>query len=146
MFLSKSCVYGLRAVLYVALKGDGGYISIRKISDELNISFHFLTKILQKLTQNEILNSFRGPYGGISLAKSARDITLLDIVGTIDGEKIFEDCLIGLSACDEKNPCPLHDSWTTYRDKIKDEFANTTVHDLVRNIKKSNLRLSETNS
>jgi Rrf2 family protein len=143
MFLSKSCVYGLRAVLYVALKGEDGYISIGKISDELNISFHFLTKILQKLTQKQILNSYRGPYGGVSLGKSSQDITLLAIVSTIDGEKIFDECIIGLAGCDEKHPCPIHNSWVVYRDKIKAEFSATTVQDLVKNIKKFKLRLSE---
>lgn len=144
MFLSKSCVYGIRAVLYIALQGDSGYTSIRKISDELDISFHFLTKILQKLTQNNLLNSYRGPYGGISLAKPAHDITLLDIVSNIDGEKIFDECIIGLAECNEVRPCPIHNSWGIYRDKIKGEFSATTVHDLVKNIKKFNLRLSET--
>jgi Rrf2 family iron-sulfur cluster assembly transcriptional regulator len=144
MFLSKSCVYGIRAVLYVALKGDREYVSIRKISDELNISFHFLTKILQKLTQNELMNSYRGPSGGINLAKSAHKITILDIVSAIDGKKIFEDCMLGLAGCDEKHPCPIHDTWSIYRDKIKSEFTNTTVQDLIENIKKSNLRLSKT--
>ena len=143
MLLSKSCVYGLRAVLYIAHKGDGEYVSIRKISDELNISFHFLTKILQKLTQKQILNSYRGPYGGISLAKYVHEITLLDIVCAIDGNKIFEACILGLAQCDEQHPCPVHDSWVIYRDKIRAKFSATTIHDLVKNIKKLNLRLSE---
>ncbi|CAN0202088.1 unnamed protein product, partial [Chrysoparadoxa australica] len=49
MLLSKSCVYGLRASIYLASKSDEEFNSIKEMSDKLEISFHFLTKILQQL-------------------------------------------------------------------------------------------------
>ena len=63
MLLSKSTEYGIRATLYLTSLKQDGYVSIRAISDELDISFHFLTKIFQKLTQAGLLQSFRGPRG-----------------------------------------------------------------------------------
>ena len=58
--ISKSGEYGLRALLYmVAHKKDEAYVNIREMADELDISFHFLTKILQSLTQKGILQSYR---------------------------------------------------------------------------------------
>ena len=43
MLLSKSCVYGLRASIYLASKSEGEFISIKGMSANLEISFHFLT-------------------------------------------------------------------------------------------------------
>ncbi len=143
MLLSKSCVYGLRAVLYVVQNNSDGYVPIREISDKLNISFHFLTKILQVLTQNQLMVSYRGPKGGINLAKSAGKITILDIIHALDGEEIFQECLLGLPNCDDSAPCPLHHNWTHYCRSLKENFSNTTIKDLADKTKASNLRISD---
>lgn len=50
MLLSKSCIYGLRATLFLSAREQDGFIPIREMSEKLEISFHFLTKILQQLT------------------------------------------------------------------------------------------------
>ncbi|HCT51303.1 MAG TPA: transcriptional regulator, partial [Balneola sp.] len=65
MLLSKSCVYGLRASIYLASKSDEEFNSIKEMSDKLEISFHFLTKILQQLTAESLMVSYKGPKGGI---------------------------------------------------------------------------------
>ena len=142
MLLSRKCIYGLRAVLYVAQNDNYGYVPISEISENLNISFHFLTKILQILTQNHIMKSFRGPNGGIHLVKSANEITILDIIHLIDGDHIFHDCIIGLPNCDDKTPCPMHDNWTSYCQSLKKNFSDTTIQDLVLKIEKSGFRIS----
>ena len=142
MLLSRKCVYALRAVLYVAQHDTGAYVPIGEISENLKISFHFLTKILQILTQNQIMISYRGPSGGINLAKSANDITVLDIIYIIDGDKKFKECILGLPDCIDTNPCALHETWTSYCQSLKNELSNMTIKDLVLDIKESNLRIS----
>ena len=107
--LSTSCVYGLRAVIYIASIKKESFVSIREISSNLDISFYFLTKILQVLTQKKILVSFKGPNGGVKLAKPADHITIMDVVLALDGAKVFEQCILGLPGCGVLNPCPLHD-------------------------------------
>ena len=67
MIFSKSCVYGLRAMIYLASIPREGYVSIKSLSDKLDISFHFLTKILQELTAAELMESMKGPKGGVRL-------------------------------------------------------------------------------
>jgi Rrf2 family transcriptional regulator, iron-sulfur cluster assembly transcription factor len=142
MLLSRKCVYGLRAVLYVTQYSSKEYVSISRISEKLKISFHFLTKILQILTQHEIVISYRGPNGGIKLAKSAKQITILDIIRIIDGNQVFQECILGLPNCDDANPCPLHDKWRESCFSLQKYFSDTTIDDLVIRIKESGLRIS----
>ena len=68
--LSKTSIYAIRALLFISLNGKDGFVLIREMSEKLNISFHFLTKILQKLKDNRIVKSHQGPKGGVSFAKS----------------------------------------------------------------------------
>lgn len=142
MLLSKSCVYGLRASLYLANKKNGQYIPIREMSDKLEISFHFLTKILQQLTAENILESYKGPNGGVRLTNSGEEVVLMDVVLAIDGEQLLTECALGLPGCGVKNPCPLHDKWAETRDSIREMLEETTLTELVKKGKAENLRLT----
>lgn len=142
MILSQSCEYAIRAVLYIAGKGQGNYVSIGEISKSLDISFHFLTKILQKLTRNRLLISSRGPKGGIKIAGNLDEISILDIVTCVDGMKLFRECVLGLPDCNSAHPCPLHDNWVRHRQELAQEFRDLTVGDLIKQRKKYRMRLT----
>lgn len=141
MLLSKSCEYGLRATLYLVTLKREGYVSIREISEELDISFHFLTKIFQKMTQAGLLESFRGPNGGIMLARPAGQITLRDIVLAIDGPDLFRECVLGLPGCGNERPCPMHSRWAVERERIEAMFGRTTLAEMGDNIEAYDFRL-----
>ncbi|MEW5796075.1 MAG: Rrf2 family transcriptional regulator [Candidatus Zixiibacteriota bacterium] len=135
MLFSKGCTYAIRAALLVTVKEsrDGRrFIPIRELADELGLSFHFLTKILQELTEARIMESFRGPNGGIGLARSAREITLVDLIAAIDGMALFSECALGLPRCGESTPCPLHDAWAKRREDLRRMCEKTTLAGLAR--------------
>ncbi|MCA1801868.1 MAG: Rrf2 family transcriptional regulator [Rhodothermaceae bacterium] len=143
MVLSKACTYGVLASLYVAKQSENkSYVSIRDMSNELRISFHFLTKILQKLTAEGILQSHKGPKGGILLAREARNITILDVVLAIDGDKVFTECVLGLPGCGSERPCPMHNHWITVREDLREMFSTKTLAATSDDIRELGLRLS----
>ena len=142
MLLSKSCVYGLRASLFLASTQNGEYISIRTLSKKLDISFHFLTKILQQLTAVDLLESLKGPNGGVRLSKPGKDIALLDIVIAIDGDGLFQECVLGLPGCGMEKPCPLHDIWAHTRGDIREMLEVNTLVDMAEKGKAGNLRIT----
>jgi len=146
MLLSKSCVYGLRAALFMASKKEEGYLPIREISNKLDISFHFLTKILQQLTSAGLLESFRGPNGGVRLTKDGKEISLLEIVEAIDGPDLLTECALGLPRCGEDIPCPLHEKWANTRDNIRVMLQQTSLKEMAEKAKDENLRLTEEGS
>lgn len=127
MMLSRACQYGIRAALFLATRPDAAYVPVREISSGLGISHHFLAKILQQLTAQAVLRSYRGPNGGVTLAKPADQIAVLDIVTAIDGSDVFDQCVLGLPGCGEKKPCPLHDEWGSARDHFGRALADTSL-------------------
>jgi len=142
--LSKSCVYGLRAAVYVACFGEGRkYVPIREVSGELGVSFHFLTKILQQLTEAGLMASYRGPNGGIALARPPAKTTLMDVVVAIDGHDAFERCLLGLSQCSSAHPCPLHETWGRQKADIAAALSRTTLGELRDPVLREELCLSD---
>lgn len=142
MLLSKSCVYGLRASLYLASKGRDSFIPIREMSEKLEISFHFLTKILQQLTAEKILESYKGPNGGVRLTRSGSEISLMEVVKAIDGEHVMTECALGLPGCGVMKPCPIHEKWAHAREGIRLMLESTTLHELSKKGKELDLRLT----
>jgi len=141
--LSKTSIYAIRALLYISLNSKDNYILINELSEKLDISFHFLTKILRKLNEKNILNSNQGPRGGVSLAKPAGKIFLIDIINILGDDKIFSNCLLGLKGCGKEKPCPVHEEWKKITDRTKKLFYTTTIQSLTNKIKKSKLRISD---
>lgn len=130
MTISKTCSYGLWAVIYMASLPEGQYVSIRKISKELGISFHFLTKILQKLTDEKLLHSLRGTNGGVALARKKSEINLLEVINAIDGPNVWSECYLGLPGCSDDKPCPMHKHWKKQRTELKDYLTSKNLEDL----------------
>jgi Rrf2 family protein len=140
--LSSSCKYGIRAVTYIASKSkDGGKIGIRQISKDLNLPTPFLAKILQLLAKQKILSSTKGPHGGFALLKDPKKITLLDIINTIDGNDLLENCIIHNTTCscvgEEKLICPMHDEYAKLRGNLVKLFSTKTIYSLVRSANKT---------
>jgi len=110
------------------------FFPIHELARELNLSFHFLTKVLQVLTDAELLKSYRGPKGGVGFQRDVNSIKLIDIVDATDGLEVFDRCVLGLPACNDRSPCPLHDKWKKQREQIKTLFQKTSIRSLSRNL------------
>ncbi len=138
--LSKSCRYGIRAVIYLADRVEKeSVLGIKQISEDLKLPTPFLAKILQQLAKHKILNSVKGPHGGFSLLKDPAEITLFDLVRIIDGEEVLTNCRIHTESCKsvgiEKKQCPVHDDYSAIRNLLIEFFQNNTIADIVKRSK-----------
>jgi Rrf2 family transcriptional regulator, iron-sulfur cluster assembly transcription factor len=136
VFFSRQCEYALQAVIYLAQKKPGTLTTIKEISSHLNIPFHFLGKIFQKLSHKGLLNSMKGVSGGFWLAKPSDEIFLFDIIEAIDGKEVLDCCVMGYTECSTTEPCPMHETWKTTKDVFFGELMKKTVLEVSKNIKK----------
>lgn len=130
--ISKTCQYALRAVIYIASNPGEGFVSTKQISKDTEISYFFLGKILNKLTQAGYLESYKGPNGGVRLLKPAENISVLDVLNAIESVKCLEGCLLGLPNCSDETKCSLHDSWKDIKLSIYKMFSGKTIHELTK--------------
>ena len=135
--LSNTSKYAIRAMIYLAINsGNENKTGIRKISGELDIPAPFLAKILQILAKHKLLISSKGPNGGFSLGRNSGKITLYEIVTIIDGNDIFDKCLISMRTCHAENiPCPLHKKYEPIRKEIKQLFQLQDIGNLANDIR-----------
>lgn len=141
MLLSKTSEYGIRAMLHLAGIGGNEYVSVKKISETLDISFHFLTKIFQQLAKSNLIDSYRGPNGGVRISGSPGQITVRAVVTALDGEDLFSKCVLGLPGCTKDHPCPLHNNWITSRSAIEQMMSEKTLEDVGADLRAGGYRL-----
>lgn len=85
MKLSKTSAQAALALVVLANHEPGVYLQAREIGVRLQTATVSVLKILQALARHGLIESQLGRAGGYQLARSARQITLLDIVTAIDG-------------------------------------------------------------
>jgi Rrf2 family protein len=83
--LSRASSYAIHALVYIALRKDGLPLTSRVIAAACGIPERFLLKLLQPLASRGILRSARGPGGGFVMQRAASEVTLLDVIETVDG-------------------------------------------------------------
>ena len=74
-------------------------VSTREISRAIGGSEAHLAKVLQRLVKSGLINSFRGPKGGFSLARSPETIPLKDVYEVIEGPLEDTRCLLKTPVC-----------------------------------------------
>ena len=145
--LSKSCVYALRAIVYVGHNGSENHkIGIKEIGEELDLPVHFLSKILQLLVKHNILQSTKAPHGGYYINEASRKIKLIRIIEVIDGLSFFQKCVLGMHECSDSHPCPLHDDFIIFREGLNKIFSTKTIHDLVKKVEDGNAFIRNLNT
>jgi Rrf2 family iron-sulfur cluster assembly transcriptional regulator len=132
MLLSRESEYAIQTLLHLADKREESYVFIREIAQDLNIPFFYLSKILNKLVKANILLSQKGPKGGIRFALDPNSIKVYDIILIIDGDDIFNKCVLGLPSCGGENPCAVHNTWWGLRGDIEKMFREKSIVELSR--------------
>ncbi len=135
---SKSCEYGIKAIIYITLQSlEGRRIKVGEIAENSDSPVAFTAKLLGILTKFDILKSQTGPNGGFYIEPyRLQKIKLSEIVFAIDGNSVYEGCGLGLKECDAENPCPLHNNFVKVRNELKWMLETTTLYDLAMKLKK----------
>lgn len=138
--ISAKARYALRIVLDVAVHMRSGQLrSGAAIAQAQNISEKFLSRIVIPLRERGILASVRGVNGGFRLACPPEDISLLDIVETMQGPVAVLDCLAPDADCPRLKTCLARRVWAD----VNTALANTLAKQTVATILKRNVDVME---
>ncbi|MDH4559735.1 Rrf2 family transcriptional regulator [Pseudomonas sp. BN411] len=139
--------YGIHCLLYLAdEKGNGREASVRALAELQGVPPELLAKVFTRLAKAGLVAATEGVRGGFRLARPADEITVLDIVRAIDGDKqifecrgIRERCAIFGSDCPAPDwaiadPCSIHAVMLQAQKRMEEALAQQTILDLVRRV------------
>jgi Rrf2 family protein len=125
MQITRQADYAIRAVRYLAKNSAEDRISTAKVAKEMKIPASFLAKIISQLSIAGLLHTSRGARGGVSLAREARDISVLDVVEAIDGPILLNECVGSNKPCNFEEDCLVHPIWLEVQQSLVKRLKET---------------------
>lgn len=100
MKITQESDYAIRIILLMSqLSEANDKIEAPKVAEFTKVPKRFTLKIMRKLAQASVINSYRGNNGGYTLNRKPEDISLKDIIEIIDGPVNINRCLHDKSIC-----------------------------------------------
>lgn len=130
--LSRSGEYAVRAMLYLAALPPGETASISEIAERQEIPEPFLRKIIQDLAHSELVISNRGVFGGITLARSPGQVTMLEVIEAMEGPIYLNKCLMSSYRCNLLKTCPVHGVWREAQQKLAEVLQSKSLEELAQ--------------
>jgi Rrf2 family protein len=132
---SQTVEYALRAAVHLAYE-DPSPRTTEQIAEATRVPRAYLSKVLQSLCQAKIVHSQRGLGGGMTLAKSPKKLTILEIVDAIEPLGRIKQCPLGL-AVHGIRLCPLHKRLDNALAMVEKAFRETTLAEVLAEPTKS---------
>lgn len=136
MKISTKGRYGLRAVIDIALHSDDGEpVSLSDIAVRQDISISYLEQLIAKLKKAHIVTSVRGAKGGYSLAKSMDEISVGEILRSLEGDLSPVNCsevTENGEPCKESEQCITKIVWRRISDSINFAVDNLMLSELLK--------------
>jgi Rrf2 family protein len=132
MQFSKKSQYGLVAMIYLAenFQDAKKYCSLREVSEERNISFSYLEKILLKLEKRNLIESKKGVKGGYRLQKPPQEIKISEIIKSLEGSIGIIDCIH--NDCDRRGDCKAIKVWEKIQKALDQALSSITLKSLIK--------------
>ena len=129
MKISTKGRYGVRATLELSFRYGSGPVMVREISESQEISERYLEHILNTLRTSGFVMSTRGAKGGYELARNPSEITLGDIIRSLEGPLDVVSCT-GDYNCERVTECATFYVWKEIKEGIEKVLNSITLKEL----------------
>jgi len=128
--LSQTTGYAIRALACLHQQSSAARL-IHDIAECADIPKPYLARILNKLTHMGLVVAKRGYAGGITLARPAEQISLLEIVEAVEGPEWISPCLLNMESCGHPEACPTHEVWKQVSQQLRAALNKAKLADIV---------------
>jgi Rrf2 family protein len=131
MQITRQADYALRAMLYLAQLEPTQRAATSQIAEEQHIPPSFLAKIISQLSIAGLIHTSRGARGGVSMARTPEEISILEVVEAIDGPIALNECTHSPASCPFGENCPLRPLWCETQADLVDRLRKTNFAQFV---------------
>lgn len=131
MIISTKGRYGLRILIDLATHDPAKPRQLHDIARSQQISEKYISRLVLDLRKANLIRSTRGVNGGIHLMKSPEEITLLEILETMEGPISVVDCVYSPAKCKRNELCPTRDIWVQLSNGIRELTRQITLEDIL---------------
>ena len=108
-----------------------GPTQIGDIAKRQDISIKYLEQLIIPLKKAKFVKSVRGPKGGHLLAKPPADITMGEIVDTLEKGIDLTQCVTDPHECDRSGDCITREVWNMATKAMYDKLNTITLSNVI---------------
>jgi len=127
--------YGVKAMFDLAANQHNGPVSLKSIAERQNLSEAYLEQLFANLKKAGLVKSVRGAQGGYLLGDEAENITVGQILRTLEGTVAPVECVDdmndGAEECPDADNCVTRFIWQKIRDSIAEVIDSITLQDMI---------------
>jgi Rrf2 family protein len=109
--VSRRTDYALRILAELARRPSGERVPARRLGEDLFIPYAFARRIVTQLSRAGFVTTRRGIGGGVGLARPAAEIDLQQVVSSLDGPVVFNECTRDPVSCPLAPNCGVLHAW-----------------------------------
>ncbi|MDI9519602.1 MAG: Rrf2 family transcriptional regulator [Bacillota bacterium] len=130
MKLTSKTRYAMRAMVFLAECGESAPQPLSRIA-QCGMPVNYLEQLLGTLRKHGLVRTVRGNQGGYLLARSAGDITLLDIITAVEGPIKKSLCYTNTGVCSKQENCGVNKAWEKVTSGIEQVINRVSLSDMV---------------
>lgn len=131
MKISTKGRYGLRILLDIAQNESDIPRTIAEICHSQNLSIKYVSRLIIAFRKAGMIYSVRGAGGGYKLKKLPNEISLLDIIETMEGRISIVECVFCPIKCKDSSNCASREIWAELNEKIRNDLNAITLQDVL---------------
>lgn len=134
--INKKVEYALIALKFMATQKrddqqDPKLTTAREVCDHFNTPFDTTAKVMQRMNAHNILNSVKGIKGGYSLARPLNEITYIDLINIVEGERGENICQTPRGLCECHEYCNIKSPVEDLNRKLHEYLERLTLEELL---------------
>ncbi len=129
--INRKVEYALMALKFMMSKGPGELASAREIGDHFGIPFDTVSKVMQGLRKNNILQSVKGVGGGHRLISDLTEISYMQLARIVEERPLNGPCHTEKGLCGHFESCNIITPIDLVNQRVNEFMEGVSVRDLL---------------
>jgi len=114
----------------MVIKDEKAMYTAKELSEFTSVPLPTVTRILKMLSNGELLNSQRGPQGGYSLTRNAKDISVAEVIEAMEGPISLTECASDDCGCSYEANCAVGKPWQKINKAIREVLQSISLAEM----------------
>ena len=114
----------------MVIKDEKGMYNAKELAEATGMPLPTVTRILKMLSNAKLLESQRGPQGGYSLTRSAKEISVAEVIEAMEGPISLTECASEDCGCSYEDYCAVGKPWQKINKTIKEVLQSINLAEM----------------
>ena len=129
--ISRKVEYALMALTHMSQKHQGDLTTAKEVAETFGAPFDVVSRVLQRLAQNEVLRAEQGVNGGYMIIKDLGRVSFYEVMTMVLGPMSIAKCLYDDSSCEMAASCNISDPIQVLNSKLESFYQSVTIRELI---------------